>query len=84
MAISRSIQLIGVATVVPLTSSKQSDPRFSVQFRSPIDESTGWAICNHVTTVAVSRLLPAKGSPNVSQEGYREIMQKVVDNLATD
>ena len=80
--ISRYTTLSGVATVVPLTSREQSDLRFSAQVRSPIDGRATWAICNHATTVAISRLLPAKGRPSVSREEYREILKKIVDSLA--
>ena len=80
--VSRHTALRGVATVVPMTSREQHDSRFSVQVRSPIDGSDVWAICNHATTVAVSRLLPARGRPSVSRQEYREILEKVIDNLA--
>lgn len=80
--VSRHTTLRGVATVVPMTSKAQHDPRLSVQVRSPIDGRDAWAICNHMTTVAVSRLLPARGRPLVSQQEYREICQEVIDNLA--
>ena len=80
--VSRHTTLRCVATVVPMTSKAQHDPRLSVQVRSPIDGRDAWAICNHMTTVAVSRLLPARGRPSVSQQEYREICQKVIDNLA--
>ena len=57
----------GVATIVPMTSRKQRDLRASVLVRSAIDGSDAWAICNHAATVAVSRLLPARGRPSVSR-----------------
>lgn len=44
--VSRHSTLRGVATVVPITSKAQHDPRNSVQVRSPIDGSDAWAICN--------------------------------------
>lgn len=81
--VSRHATLSGVVTVVPMTSGEQSDLRFSTRVRSPIDGRAAWAVCNHVTTVAVSRLLPAKGRPSVSRDEYREILRKVVDSLAT-
>ena len=80
--VSRHTALRGVATVVPMTSREQHDSRFSVQVRSPVDGSDVWAICNHATTVAVSRLLPARGRPSISRQEYKEILEKVIDNLA--
>ncbi len=82
VVISRYTTLRGVVTVVPITSSKQSNRRLSVQIRSPIDGRDAWAICNHITTVAVSRLLPAESRPSVSSEEYKEILRKVCDSLA--
>ncbi|MCY3876521.1 MAG: type II toxin-antitoxin system PemK/MazF family toxin [Rhodobacteraceae bacterium] len=80
--VSRYATLRGVATVVPITSRVQLNLQFSVLLRSPIDGRDAWAICNHVTTVAVSRLLPSHGRPSVSEQEYREILQKVTDSLA--
>lgn len=80
--VSRHATLSGVAIVVPMTSRAQPNLRISVLLRSPIDGRDAWAICNHVTTVAVSRLLPARGRPSVSGQEYREILQKVADSLA--
>ena len=56
--------------------------RVSARARSPIDGRVALAICNHATAVAVSRLLPAKRRPSVSRAEYREILQKVIGNLA--
>ena len=83
--ISRRTTLSGVTTVVPMTSSGQQNPALAVAVRSPIDGRNAWVICNHATTVAVSRLLPvhSNGSQSVSQQEYKAILRKVIENLAT-
>ncbi len=65
--VTRHATLRGVVTIVPMTSRKQRDLQASILIRSPIDGSDAWAICNHVTAVAVGRLLPTRGRPLVSQ-----------------
>ena len=50
---------------------------------SPIDGRDAWVICSHVTTVAVSRLLPVAMRRIVMSEAtYSEILAKVTDELA--
>lgn len=83
--IARHTTLSGVTTVVPMTSSRNQNPELAVAVRSPIDGRDAWVVCNHVTTVAVSRLLPvdSDGSRLVSQQEYEAILQRVIENLAT-
>ena len=84
VVISRRTTLKGVVTVVPLTSREQTDLRASVPVCSPIDGRDAWVICNHVTTVAVSRLLPvARRRIVIPAPKYSEIMAKVMDSLAS-
>jgi len=73
----------GVVTVVPITSKRQSNPQLSVRIRSPLDGRNAWIVCNHVTTTAASRLLPSHGKRLISEEEYRDVMDKIVDNLAS-
>ncbi|MCY4148273.1 MAG: type II toxin-antitoxin system PemK/MazF family toxin [Gammaproteobacteria bacterium] len=80
--ISRYPTLRGVVTVVPMTSKVQYDPRFSIMVRSPVDGRDAWIICNHVTTVAISRLLPINKRSRISEKEYQDVMDKVAENLA--
>ncbi|MCY4305883.1 MAG: type II toxin-antitoxin system PemK/MazF family toxin [Aestuariivita sp.] len=80
--LSRNATLRGIVMVVPMTSQEQSDPYLSVQIQSPINSEIVWVICNHITTVAVSRLLPVKGRPVVSRDIYQDILREVLNNLA--
>lgn len=82
VVVSRSATLGGVVTIVPITSKKQDNPHFSVRIRSPIDGRNAWIVCNHVTTMAVSRLLPVHKKPLISKEEYQDVIEKIVGNLA--
>lgn len=78
--------LKGVVTVVPLTTSEQTkrqDRHYSVRIKSPIKEqSDSWAICNHITTVAVTRLIPADTpNPKVCYDDFQKIVKQVLKNL---
>ena len=49
----------------------------------PLDGRDAWAICNHITTVAVSRLVPPQGRviPRMDEKDFQKIVQKVMANL---
>ena len=83
MILSSKSTLSGVATVVPLTRRSQDNDRFSVYVRSPLDGRDAWAICNHITTVAVSRLAPPykHAIPKMEANDFQKIVQKVMANL---
>ncbi|MCY4303148.1 MAG: type II toxin-antitoxin system PemK/MazF family toxin [Aestuariivita sp.] len=82
VVVSRHATLSGVVTVVPITSKRQPNPQFSVMIRSPLDGRDAWIVCNHVTTMAVSRLLPSCGKPLISEEEYRDVIDKIIGSLA--
>ena len=48
-----------------------------------MDGRDAWAICNHITTVAVSRLVPPQGRviPRMDVKDFQKIVQKVMANL---
>ncbi|MDR7035353.1 mRNA interferase MazF [Methylobacterium sp. BE186] len=53
--------LSGAVTVVPCSSQPQPENRWAYRLATTIDGSPeSWAICDKPTTVAVSRLSPAK------------------------
>ena len=69
--------------VVPLTTKPQTTDRFSVKIISPFDSRIeAWVVCNHVTTVAVSRLRANKSVIcRVSQDDFTKIVEKVFAGL---
>lgn len=53
--------LHGAVTVIPCSTQAQPGNRWAFPLQTTIDGRAAWAICDKVTTVAVSRLLPDKG-----------------------
>ena len=52
--------LFGAATVVPLTTKEDNATNtWAVKITSPLKQAENWALCNHPTTIAVSRLIQA-------------------------
>lgn len=67
--------LHGAVTVVPCTTVDQKDARFAFRLTTTIDGATdSWALCDRLTTVAVSRLVPDKG-------GIRRMPEEEFDRL---
>jgi mRNA interferase MazF len=83
--LSANATLHGVVIIVPLTSKAQPDNRNAHAFNSPLPgETIAWAVCSHVSTVAVSRLVPpARQIPRISEEDYRAILMLVHSNIPT-
>ena len=82
VVISKKSNRHGVVTVVPVTTAPQDDNRFAVRIVSPFTGRCVWVICNHVTTVAVSRLEAHRSSaPRVRQDDFTRIVEKVLGNL---
>lgn len=53
--------LHGVVTVVPCSTQTQLGNKWAFPLQTTIDGRAAWAICDKITSVAVSRLLPDKG-----------------------
>lgn len=53
--------LHSAVTVVPCSTQVQMGNKWAFPLQTTIDGRAAWAICDKVTTVAVSRLLPDKG-----------------------
>lgn len=53
--------LHGAVTVVPCSTAAQPGNQWAFPLRTTIDGRAAWAICDKLTNVAVSRLLPDKG-----------------------
>lgn len=54
--------LRGAVTVVPCTTVDQKEARWAFELTTTIDGSDrAWALCDKITTIAVSRLTPDKG-----------------------
>lgn len=74
--LSAKATLYGVVVVIPLTSKAQPDNLHAYAFASPLPgEKTAWAVCSHITTVAVSRLVPPfRQIPRISEADFKAIL----------
>ncbi|WP_306133443.1 type II toxin-antitoxin system PemK/MazF family toxin [Roseivivax marinus] len=85
LILSPKVALYGVATVVPLSTKPQPDNDLAHDFASPLPNGgRSWAICSHVTTVAVSRLTLVDGkAPRISDEDFQEVLRLVRRTIPT-
>jgi mRNA interferase MazF len=79
IVVSYKNQLYGPCLVVPTTTDDQGGSPWAFPFVNLIgDGQKSWAVCNHLYTVAPSRLSQFKGRiPNVSQAQFNEILARI-------
>jgi mRNA interferase MazF len=74
--------LSGAVTVVPCSSQDQGQNRWAYKLLTTIDSNPSWAICDKITTVAVSRLVPHKGAvPRLGPDEFHEMLAVVLSWL---
>jgi mRNA interferase MazF len=66
LVVSYKNKLSGAVTVVPCSSQDQPGNKWAVKLATTIDAGDSWAICDKLTTVAVSRL-------SVDRDGIRRL-----------
>jgi len=68
--------LYGTVTVIPCSSLDQTGNRWAYKQQTTIDgRANSWAICDKITTVAVSRLTPGKGGiKRMPEAEFNEIL----------
>lgn len=70
--------LSGAVTVVPCSSQEQPENRWAYKLTTTINDREGWAICDKITTVAVSRLTPTKGGMRrLPEHEFNEVLDLV-------
>jgi mRNA interferase MazF len=80
--ISYRNSLYGAVTVIPCSTKDQSGNHWAFPLLTTIDGKTGWAICDKITTVAVSRLLPnKKGTERMPEAEFSALMRLVLEWL---
>lgn len=80
--LSKTATLYGTVVVVPCSTDPNQDPNRAFRLRTTIDGRQGWAICDKLTTVAVSRLLPAQGLiVRLPDDEFNEMLKVVLDLL---
>ncbi|MCH8951602.1 MAG: type II toxin-antitoxin system PemK/MazF family toxin [Proteobacteria bacterium] len=73
-------KLSGCVVVVPCTTFPQGDNEWAVPISSGSIQRDGWAICDKISSVSVSRLLPmvsGKPMPRVSDREFEQIVRTV-------
>lgn len=74
--------LHGAVTVVPCSTQTQMGNKWAFPLQTTIDGRAAWAICDKMTTVAVSRLLPDKSGIVRMPEGeFESLLRLVLDWL---
>jgi mRNA interferase MazF len=80
--------LHGAVTVVPCSTQAQTGNKWAFPLQTTIDGRAAWAICDKVTTVAVSRLLPDKSGiarmPDGEFEGLLRLLLDWLPKLPED
>lgn len=71
--------LHGTVTVVPCSTQTQPNNPWAFPLRTTIDGRAAWAICDKLTSVAVSRLLPDKGGIVRMPEDEFDDMLRIVE-----
>lgn len=71
--------LHGAATVIPCSTQTQPNNPWAFPLRTTIDGKAAWAICDKLTTIAISRLLPDKsGIQRMPEEEFHDLLQVVM------
>ena len=70
--------LHGAVTVVPCSTQAQPGNKWAFPLQTTIDGRAAWAICDKITSVAVSRLLPDKGGIVRMPEAEFDDMMRLV------
>jgi len=74
--------LHGAVNVIPCSTQAQPGNNWAFPLQTTIDGRAAFAICDKVTTVAVSRLVPDKGGIVRMPEGeFNDLLRKVLSWL---
>lgn len=81
VVVSYRQKLYDAVTVIPCSTQAQTS-KFAFPLRTTIDGRAAWAICDKLTTVAVSRLVPDRGGiVRMDEAEFNEILDLVFDWL---
>jgi mRNA interferase MazF len=71
--------LFGCVSVVPCSSQDQLGNPWAFKLTTTIDDGPSWAICDKLTTVAVSRLSPPKSAiPRLPEDEFHGMLALVL------
>lgn len=82
IVISYRNTLHGAVSVIPCSTQAQLGNKWAFPLRTTIDGRAAWAICDKLSTVAVSRLLPDKGGiARLPEAEFNEMLGLVLEWL---
>lgn len=82
IVVSRIRTLHGAVTVIPWSTTPQNENKWAVKLKTSIDGNESWAVCDKISTLAVSRLVPHSGAvPKLPQEEFRLVLEKLLEWL---
>ena len=71
--------LHGAVTVVPCSTQAQAGNKWAFPLQTTIDGRAAWAVCDKLTTVAVSRLVPDKsGIARLPEPEFDDMLRLVL------
>ncbi len=74
--------LHGTVTVIPCSTQAQPGNKWAFPLQTTIDGRAAWAICDKITSVAVSRLLPDKdGMVRMPENEFDDLLRLVLNWL---
>jgi len=74
--ISKKVKLHGCVIVLPLTIKSQPNNLMACPIINPVNKQLSWVICDHPTTVAVSRLhLPGRTVLRMETDDFKKIVK---------
>jgi len=81
LIVSTKNTLSGVCSVLAISTDPQEEgwsAQWGHKLDMPIQKGRdSWVVCNHIYTVATSRLEPAKGNPRLNEEEFNAILLKL-------
>ena len=78
VVVSYKNALQGPCLVVPVTTAPQETSPWARELSVPIEGKRHWVVCNHIYTVAPSRLSQIKGKiPVVPKAEFNEILKRI-------
>ena len=73
--VSKKVKLHGCVIVLLLTTKSQPDNPMACPIINPVNKRQSWVICDHPTTVAVSRLhLPGRTMLRMEEDDFKKIV----------
>lgn len=80
--LSKAAHYYGTVTILPLTSADQSGNPAAFRLDPSVTGEECWVLCDKITTVAVSRLVPNKGGEmRMPHEVFNRMLARVLDQL---